>query len=83
MVTENSDVIQVWGLCASDLILSSPGPSFHDALSYPAESSNATLLTNAEKIATITTTHTPSQQGAQETRSDMTLASFVTFRGKK
>ncbi|XP_058418525.1 membrane-associated guanylate kinase, WW and PDZ domain-containing protein 1 isoform X2 [Diceros bicornis minor] len=33
------------------------------------ESSNATLLTNAEKIATITTTHTPSQQGAQETRS--------------
>ncbi|XP_047634704.1 membrane-associated guanylate kinase, WW and PDZ domain-containing protein 1 isoform X6 [Phacochoerus africanus] len=32
------------------------------------ESSNATLLTNAEKIATITTTHTPSQQGAQETR---------------
>ncbi|KAK2091592.1 Membrane-associated guanylate kinase, WW and PDZ domain-containing protein 1 [Saguinus oedipus] len=33
-----------------------------------SESSNATLLTNAEKIATITTTHTPSQQGAQETR---------------
>ncbi|XP_076984884.1 membrane-associated guanylate kinase, WW and PDZ domain-containing protein 1 isoform X2 [Tamandua tetradactyla] len=33
------------------------------------ESSNATLLTNAEKIATITTTHTPAQQGAQETRS--------------
>ncbi|XP_020140242.2 membrane-associated guanylate kinase, WW and PDZ domain-containing protein 1 isoform X5 [Microcebus murinus] len=33
------------------------------------ESSNATLLTNAEKIATITTTHAPSQQGAQETRS--------------
>ncbi|XP_047388097.1 membrane-associated guanylate kinase, WW and PDZ domain-containing protein 1 isoform X13 [Sciurus carolinensis] len=32
------------------------------------ESSNATLLTNAEKIATITTTHTPSQQGAPETR---------------
>ncbi|XP_053456530.1 membrane-associated guanylate kinase, WW and PDZ domain-containing protein 1 isoform X2 [Nycticebus coucang] len=32
------------------------------------ESSNATLLTNAEKIATITTTHTPSQPGAQETR---------------
>ncbi|XP_072454855.1 membrane-associated guanylate kinase, WW and PDZ domain-containing protein 1 isoform X20 [Notamacropus eugenii] len=32
-----------------------------------AESSNATLLTNAEKIATITTTHAPSQQGAQET----------------
>ncbi|KAB0403551.1 hypothetical protein E2I00_009775, partial [Balaenoptera physalus] len=32
------------------------------------ESSNATLLTNVEKIATITTTHTPSQQGAQETR---------------
>ncbi|XP_039707693.1 membrane-associated guanylate kinase, WW and PDZ domain-containing protein 1 isoform X5 [Pteropus medius] len=32
------------------------------------ESSNATLLTNAEKIATITTTHTPSQQGVQETR---------------
>ncbi|XP_036734242.2 membrane-associated guanylate kinase, WW and PDZ domain-containing protein 1 isoform X6 [Manis pentadactyla] len=32
------------------------------------ESSNATLLTNAEKIATITTTHTPSQQGAQESR---------------
>lgn len=34
-----------------------------------AESSNATLLTNAEKIATITTTHTP-QQIPQETRSD-------------
>ncbi|XP_012866010.1 PREDICTED: membrane-associated guanylate kinase, WW and PDZ domain-containing protein 1 isoform X5 [Dipodomys ordii] len=33
------------------------------------ESSNATLLTNAEKIATITTTHAPSQQGAQEARS--------------
>ncbi|XP_073900261.1 membrane-associated guanylate kinase, WW and PDZ domain-containing protein 1 isoform X15 [Castor canadensis] len=32
------------------------------------ESSNATLLTNAEKIATITTTHAPSQPGAQETR---------------
>ncbi|KAM9186042.1 membrane-associated guanylate kinase, WW and PDZ domain-containing protein 1 isoform 4-T4 [Dugong dugon] len=32
------------------------------------ESSNATLLTNAEKIATITTTHTPSQQGAQDAR---------------
>ncbi|XP_039095995.1 membrane-associated guanylate kinase, WW and PDZ domain-containing protein 1 isoform X3 [Hyaena hyaena] len=32
------------------------------------ESSNATLLTNAEKIATITTTHAPSQQGAQDTR---------------
>ncbi|KAM6176237.1 membrane-associated guanylate kinase, WW and PDZ domain-containing protein 1-like isoform 3-T3 [Erethizon dorsatum] len=32
------------------------------------ESSNATLLTNAEKIATITTTHAPSQQGSQETR---------------
>lgn len=26
------------------------------------ESSNASLLTNAEKIATITTTHTPQQQ---------------------
>lgn len=36
---------------------------------YFAESSNATLLTNAEKIATITTTHTP-QQIPQETRSD-------------
>ncbi|XP_006862174.1 PREDICTED: membrane-associated guanylate kinase, WW and PDZ domain-containing protein 1-like isoform X3 [Chrysochloris asiatica] len=33
-----------------------------------AESSNATLLTNAEKIATITTTHTPSQQGTQDPR---------------
>ncbi|KAM7063013.1 membrane-associated guanylate kinase, WW and PDZ domain-containing protein 1 isoform 6-T6 [Molossus nigricans] len=32
------------------------------------ESSNATLLTSAEKIATITTTHAPSQQGAPETR---------------
>uniref|UniRef100_A0A452VGK7 Membrane-associated guanylate kinase, WW and PDZ domain-containing protein 1 n=1 Tax=Ursus maritimus TaxID=29073 RepID=A0A452VGK7_URSMA len=41
-----------------------------------AESSNATLLTNAEKIATITTTHTPSQQGAQETRSDIALVAF-------
>ncbi|XP_054831175.1 membrane-associated guanylate kinase, WW and PDZ domain-containing protein 1 isoform X14 [Eublepharis macularius] len=33
------------------------------------ESSNATLLTNAEKIATITTTHTP-QQMPQETRNN-------------
>lgn len=64
------------------MTVSSLGPSFPDALSYPAESSNATLLTNAEKIATITTTHTPSQQGAQETRSDMALVSFVTFKGK-
>lgn len=32
-----------------------------------AESSNASLLTNAEKIATITTTHTP-QTIAQETK---------------
>uniref|UniRef100_A0A3Q3NIN5 Membrane-associated guanylate kinase, WW and PDZ domain-containing protein 1 n=1 Tax=Labrus bergylta TaxID=56723 RepID=A0A3Q3NIN5_9LABR len=30
------------------------------------ESSNASLLTNAEKIATITTTHTPQQQAAPE-----------------
>ncbi|XP_028905916.1 membrane-associated guanylate kinase, WW and PDZ domain-containing protein 1 isoform X21 [Ornithorhynchus anatinus] len=34
-----------------------------------AESSNATLLTNAEKIATITTTHTP-QQAPQEARNN-------------
>uniref|UniRef100_A0A8D2M499 Membrane associated guanylate kinase, WW and PDZ domain containing 1 n=1 Tax=Zonotrichia albicollis TaxID=44394 RepID=A0A8D2M499_ZONAL len=40
------------------------------------ESSNATLLTNAEKIATITTTHTP-QQIPQETRSD--LEQYLTF----
>ncbi|XP_028905924.1 membrane-associated guanylate kinase, WW and PDZ domain-containing protein 1 isoform X28 [Ornithorhynchus anatinus] len=33
------------------------------------ESSNATLLTNAEKIATITTTHTP-QQAPQEARNN-------------
>ncbi|XP_041835639.1 membrane-associated guanylate kinase, WW and PDZ domain-containing protein 1b isoform X8 [Melanotaenia boesemani] len=32
------------------------------------ESSNASLLTNAEKIATITTTHTPQQQAAPEAR---------------
>ncbi|XP_012923537.1 membrane-associated guanylate kinase, WW and PDZ domain-containing protein 1 isoform X6 [Heterocephalus glaber] len=32
------------------------------------ESSNATLLTNAEKIATITSTHSPAQQGPQEPR---------------
>lgn len=56
------------------------GLPVHHALSHPAESSNATLLTNAEKIATITTTHTPSQQGAQETRSDMALATCVTFK---
>lgn len=36
------------------------------------ESSNATLLTNAEKIATITTTHAPSQQGAQESSRNTT-----------
>uniref|UniRef100_A0A674NSU0 Membrane-associated guanylate kinase, WW and PDZ domain-containing protein 1 n=1 Tax=Takifugu rubripes TaxID=31033 RepID=A0A674NSU0_TAKRU len=34
------------------------------------ESSNASLLTNAEKIATITTTHTPQQQAAPETRTN-------------
>ncbi|XP_046880825.1 membrane-associated guanylate kinase, WW and PDZ domain-containing protein 1b isoform X9 [Hypomesus transpacificus] len=34
------------------------------------ESSNASLLTNAEKIATITTTHTPQQQAAPEARSN-------------
>ncbi|XP_015202607.2 membrane-associated guanylate kinase, WW and PDZ domain-containing protein 1b isoform X1 [Lepisosteus oculatus] len=34
------------------------------------ESSNASLLTNAEKIATITTTHTPQQQAAPETRNN-------------
>ncbi|XP_074536367.1 membrane-associated guanylate kinase, WW and PDZ domain-containing protein 1b isoform X4 [Halichoeres trimaculatus] len=33
------------------------------------ESSNASLLTNAEKIATITTTHTPQQQAAPEASS--------------
>ncbi|XP_056129031.1 membrane-associated guanylate kinase, WW and PDZ domain-containing protein 1b [Lampris incognitus] len=34
------------------------------------ESSNASLLTNAEKIATITTTHTPQQQAAPEPRTN-------------
>uniref|UniRef100_A0A8C1VTL7 Membrane-associated guanylate kinase, WW and PDZ domain-containing protein 1 n=1 Tax=Cyprinus carpio TaxID=7962 RepID=A0A8C1VTL7_CYPCA len=34
------------------------------------ESSNASLLTNAEKIATITTTHTPQQQTAPEPRNN-------------
>ncbi|XP_042261809.1 membrane-associated guanylate kinase, WW and PDZ domain-containing protein 1b isoform X4 [Thunnus maccoyii] len=34
------------------------------------ESSNASLLTNAEKIATITTTHTPQQQAAPEARNN-------------
>uniref|UniRef100_A0A8C6PWI6 Membrane associated guanylate kinase, WW and PDZ domain containing 1b n=1 Tax=Nothobranchius furzeri TaxID=105023 RepID=A0A8C6PWI6_NOTFU len=34
------------------------------------ESSNASLLTNAEKIATITTTHTPQQQAATEARTN-------------
>ncbi|XP_061583843.1 membrane-associated guanylate kinase, WW and PDZ domain-containing protein 1b isoform X3 [Cololabis saira] len=34
------------------------------------ESSNASLLTNAEKIATITTTHTPQQQVAAEARNN-------------
>ncbi|XP_068170444.1 membrane-associated guanylate kinase, WW and PDZ domain-containing protein 1b isoform X4 [Antennarius striatus] len=34
------------------------------------ESSNASLLTNAEKIATITTTHTPQLQGAPEARTN-------------
>jgi endothelial cell adhesion protein len=49
----------------------------------PTESSNATLLTNAEKIATITTTHAPSQPGAQETRSDIACVSFVSLKGNK
>ena len=83
-MTEKPDRIHRWGFCTPPgVTVSSLGPSFPDALSYPAESSNATLLTNAEKIATITTTHTPLQQGAQETRSDMALVSFVTFKGKK
>ncbi|XP_035633393.1 membrane-associated guanylate kinase, WW and PDZ domain-containing protein 1-like isoform X6 [Oncorhynchus keta] len=34
------------------------------------DSSNASLLTNAEKIATITTTHTPQQQAAPEPRNN-------------
>ncbi|XP_030632264.1 membrane-associated guanylate kinase, WW and PDZ domain-containing protein 1b [Chanos chanos] len=34
------------------------------------DSSNASLLTNAEKIATITTTHTPQQQSAPEPRNN-------------
>ncbi|KAF6731733.1 Membrane-associated guanylate kinase, WW and PDZ domain-containing protein 1 [Oryzias melastigma] len=34
------------------------------------ESSNASLLTNADKIATITTTHTPQQQAAPEARTN-------------
>ncbi|XP_060713581.1 membrane-associated guanylate kinase, WW and PDZ domain-containing protein 1b isoform X1 [Tachysurus vachellii] len=34
------------------------------------ESSNAALLTNAEKIATITTTHAPQQQAAPEPRNN-------------
>ncbi|KAM9813242.1 membrane-associated guanylate kinase, WW and PDZ domain-containing protein 1b isoform 3-T3 [Neosynchiropus ocellatus] len=34
------------------------------------ESSNASLLTNAEKIATITTTHTPQQQATPEARTN-------------
>lgn len=37
-------------------------------LTFLTESSNASLLTNAEKIATITTTHTPQQQAAPEAR---------------
>lgn len=37
-------------------------------LSLTPESSNAALLTNAEKIATITTTHAPQQQAAPEPR---------------
>lgn len=37
-------------------------------LLHNSESSNASLLTNAEKIATITTTHTPQQQAAPEAR---------------
>lgn len=37
-------------------------------LTFFTESSNASLLTNAEKIATITTTHTPQQQAAPEAR---------------
>lgn len=65
------------------MTVSSLGPTFHCALSHPTESSNATLLTNAEKIATITTTHTPSQPGAQETRSDMATVSFVSLKWGK
>ncbi|XP_028824233.1 membrane-associated guanylate kinase, WW and PDZ domain-containing protein 1-like isoform X4 [Denticeps clupeoides] len=45
------------------------------------ESSNASLLTNAEKIATITTTHTPQQQAAPEPRSN-TKPKQETFEAK-
>uniref|UniRef100_A0A8C9W9H3 Membrane-associated guanylate kinase, WW and PDZ domain-containing protein 1 n=1 Tax=Scleropages formosus TaxID=113540 RepID=A0A8C9W9H3_SCLFO len=47
------------------------------------ESSNASLLTNAEKIATITTTHTPQQQSAPETRSDAEFYSVDLERDSK
>lgn len=83
---ETRRVTQMWDFCIPPALMISPlGPSFCCALSLPlpAESSNATLLTNAEKIATITTTHAPSQQGAQETRSDITLVAFVSFKGKQ
>lgn len=70
MVTEKPSDTGLWHPPVWGCLLQ--GPHFV-MLSHPAESSNATLLTNAEKIATITTTHTPSQQGAQETRSDPAL----------
>uniref|UniRef100_A0A8C2JVM6 Membrane-associated guanylate kinase, WW and PDZ domain-containing protein 1 n=1 Tax=Cyprinus carpio TaxID=7962 RepID=A0A8C2JVM6_CYPCA len=47
------------------------------------ESSNASLLTNAEKIATITTTHTPQQQTAPEPRYDAEFYSVDLERDNK
>lgn len=81
-MTEKPALSFRYGTSASLLVWSLLQGPHSVVLSLPAESSNATLLTNAEKIATITTTHTPSQQGAQETRSDITLATFVSFKGK-
>lgn len=82
MTREAQLVIQIWGFSTPPSVtVFFLGHSFHYALSHPTESSNATLLTNAEKIATITTTHAPSQQGAPETRSDWLW--FHLFKGKK
>uniref|UniRef100_A0A673KL32 Membrane-associated guanylate kinase, WW and PDZ domain-containing protein 1 n=1 Tax=Sinocyclocheilus rhinocerous TaxID=307959 RepID=A0A673KL32_9TELE len=47
------------------------------------ESSNASLLTNAEKIATITTTHAPQQQTAPEPRYDAEFYSVDLERDNK
>lgn len=68
-IQKNNRKVESERLVVSGLVCRSVDFSpLNDYLMSSSESSNASLLTNAEKIATITTTHTPQQQAAPETR---------------